>query len=99
MNTAQQIIAHIDGHMKKYPNTRASDWYVGIAADVRQRLFGDHGVSEAHDVWAHSRAINSAVARAAEKAYHDAGHDGGPGGGDNTTVFVYAYVKSSRTTP
>jgi hypothetical protein len=60
MATAQEIIAHIDGYMGKFPNTRNPQWYVGIASDVRQRLFSDHMVSEQQDAWAFIPADTSA---------------------------------------
>ncbi len=99
MATAQQVIAHIDGYMKKFPNTRNPQWYVGIASDARQRLFNDHQVSEQHDTWAYIPADTSGIARSVETTYHNAGCDGGPGGGDSATTIVYAYLKSSRTNP
>jgi hypothetical protein len=99
MSTAQQVIAHIDGYMRKFPNTTNSQWYVGIASDLRQRLFNDHRVSEQQGVWAYIPADTSAIARSVETTYHNAGCDGGPGGGDNTTVVVYAYLKSGGTSP
>ena len=99
MSTAQQIIVHIDGYMQKFPNTKNSQWYVGIASDVRQRLFSDHRVSEQLDGWAYMAADASGTARSVETAYHNAGCDGGPGGGDNTTTVVYTYLKSGRTDP
>jgi hypothetical protein len=99
MATAQQVIAHIDGYMKKFPNTTNRQWYVGIATDARQRVFNDHQVSEQLDAWAYMAADSSAIARSVEAIYHNAGCDGGPGGGDNMTVVVYAYLKSFRTNP
>jgi hypothetical protein len=99
MSTAQQIIAHIDGYMQKFPNNKNPQWYVGIASDVRQRLFSDHRVSEQLDRWAYISADTSGIARSVETTYHNAGCDGGPGGGDNTTIVVYTYLKSGRTNP
>jgi hypothetical protein len=99
MNSAQQIIAHIDGYMKSFPRTKNADWYVGIASDVRQRLFGDHGVSEDSGAWAWMGAASAEVARSVEAIYHAAGCDGGPGGGDHTTTVVYAYLKCAQTDP
>ena len=99
MNTAQQIIAFIDGYMQRFPNTRNANWYVGIASNIRQRLFSDHSVSEQFDAWSYMQAANSEPARSVENAYHVAGCDGGPGGGDHTTTIVYAYLKSNRTNP
>jgi hypothetical protein len=98
MATAQQIIADINAHMKQCGGTK-KDWYVGIAADARKRLFTDHQVDEKKDSWIIRAADSSAIARAVEKAYIDSGHDGGPGGGDSSTIHVYAYLKRSHTDP
>ena len=96
--SAQQIIADINAYMQQHGGTNSS-WYVGIASDVHQRLFGDHGVSKDQGVWIYRQAISSAVARSAEKAYLAARCDGGSGGGDNSTVYVYAYRKTASTNP
>ena len=94
MSTAQQIIAHIDGYMQKFPNTKNSQWYVDIASDVRQRLFSDHRVSEQLDGWACMTADASGTARSVEAAYHNAGCDP-----EGVTTVVYTYLKSGRTDP
>ncbi len=99
MFTKQEIIAHIDGYMCQFQNTRNSQWYVGIASDVRQRLFSDHGVSEESGQWTYMLADSSDNARAVEKTYLDIGFNGGSGGGDSTTTIVYVYLKSSSTNP
>ena len=95
---ASQIIAEINAYMKERGRTNSS-WYVGIATDVRTRLFNDHAVDEKQDSWIYRQAVSSDAARAIEKAYLDAGCDGGGGGGDQRTDYVYAYLKSSRTNP
>jgi hypothetical protein len=94
--TAQQIITDLNAYMQQHggPN---SAWYVRIAADVRERLFVDHNVSEQGGVWIYRQATSSTVARSVEKAYLDAGCDGGPGGGDDSTDYVYAYRKTTIT--
>jgi hypothetical protein len=94
MATAQKIIADIDAHMQARGGTN-SDWYVGIAADPRERLFVAHCVDEKNDVWIFRQADSHTIARAVEKAYHAVGCKGSHGGGDDTTTFVYAY----RITP
>lgn len=98
MATGQSIINDINAYMQKCGG-KASDWYVGIAADARARLFNDHCVNEKTDAWIYRQADTSTMARSVEDAYHKSGHDGGPGGGDNSTVFVYAYRKGSHTDP
>jgi hypothetical protein len=96
MSTAQQVIAHIDGHMQQsgVPN---SGWYVGITSDVEQRLFTEHKVNKQNGTWAYATADTSAIARQVEQAYIKAGCKGGPGGGDATSRVVYAYVITAST--
>lgn len=72
-----------------------SGWYVGIAADPRQRLFSDHGVDEHQQPWVWVQADSQVTARAAERILLDMGFDGGTGGGVDT-VFVYAYRKTTQ---
>lgn len=93
-----QIVAEIDAHMRQCGG-RASDWYVGIAANAEDALFSRHQVHRQRDSWIFRQAPSDAIARQVEKAYLDAGHDGGPGGGDASTTFVYAYFKTSTTNP
>lgn len=96
--TAQQIIAEINAYMKQCGGSNR-DWYVGIAANARERLFNDHRVTEKGGSWIYRQATSTDVARSVEKAYLDAGCDGGPGGGDEDTDFVYAYLKTASTSP
>lgn len=74
-----------------------SDWYVGTAANPRQRLFGEHCVKEQGGAWIFRKAHTSDIARSVERAYLDAGCDGGPSGGDEDSVYVYAYQKTGTT--
>jgi hypothetical protein len=97
MSNKQQVINVIHAHMAKYPSTKNPNWYVGIAADARERLFSGHSVDEKNGVWIYELADSSNVAREVETAYHNAGCKGGPGGGDNSTDKVYAYVITSTT--
>ena len=93
-----QAVATIDSFMRQVGGTKG-DWYVGISAKPRQRLFDDHAVHEQLDAWILQQTLSSDIARAVEKAYLDTGHCGGPGGGDSLAIFVYAYRKSTRTRP
>jgi hypothetical protein len=97
--TSPQIIAHLDGYMKKFPQTRNPNWYVGIASDVRHRLFIDHKVLEHTGCWAFATAMTHDIAREVERIYLNAGCDGGSGGGDYTTRTVYVYLKTNTTNP
>jgi len=95
---AQSIVDDITSHIRKQAGP-VSNWYVGITADIEQRVFGAHRVPREKYWRIHRRAISSSEARAAEKALLNWGCDGGDGGGNETAVFVYAYLKTSRTNP
>ena len=95
---AQTIVNEISAHIQKQGGTPLS-WYVGITANIEQRLFGDHRVPKENHWWAHRRAVSSDAARSAEKALLDWGCDGGGGGGDSDAVYVYAYLKTTSTNP
>ena len=91
------MIADIKGHIEGNGG-RFSSWYVGIAADARDRLFDDHSVREEGDAWIFRRAQSSAIAREIENFFVDTkGTKGDPGGGDEKSRFVYAYKIKSHT--
>ncbi len=92
----QEIITAINTHMGKF-NYKNYDWYVGIASNPRDRLFNDHNVDENNDIWIYEQAYSDSAAREIEKEYINTGHDGGDGGGSYESVYVYAYVKLTRT--
>jgi hypothetical protein len=92
----QKAIADIDAYMKKYGGIYSA-WYIGIAADPRQRLFTDHSVSEKGDAWLHTDCGNDASARKVELAFLNAGCKGGDGGGSRDTRYVYAYKITALT--
>ncbi len=95
--TNSKIKQEIVSHMRKCePNTR--NWYVGIAADPKERLFQDHNVSKEHGCWIYLDAGDHTTARAIEKEIiNEYGTKGGDGGGDNRTRYVYAYKITSTT--
>ena len=74
-----------------------SQWYVGIAADPRERLFNDHAVKEKGDAWIYRQCTTSDVARSVEKHFLAQGMKGGSGGGDENSDYVYAYKISGHT--
>lgn len=76
-----------------------SAWYVGIASDIRQRLFGDHRVDEEGDSWIFRTCASEDVARGIEDHFLALGADGGPGGGGKDSKVVYAYKKTERSDP
>jgi hypothetical protein len=98
MANKQLLISKINEHMRNYPSTKNGSWYVGIAADARDRLFVAHTVDERNGVWIYQQADSSEVAREVEIAYHEAGCKGSHGGGGVNTDKVYAYIITSTTT-
>jgi hypothetical protein len=87
---AIDIVQYIRQCGGDFPN-----WYAGIAADPRARLFNDHNVNEHGGQWIFRDAGTDAEARKAEDYLHDLGCQGCCGGGDYRTRYVYAY----RITP
>jgi hypothetical protein len=88
-----EIKSFIDSH-NNYPT-----WCSGIASNPRERLFQDHNVSEKSDYWIYRQCQSEQSARNVEEALLKLGCDGGTGGGDESTVYVYAYRKSTNTNP
>ncbi len=90
-----EIVAHIQKQGGAY-----STWYCGIASDWVSRLFDEHKVPRKENYWYIARQChNDNDARAVESALVTLGCDGGTGGGDQTSIFVYAYLKGTMTDP
>ena len=74
------------------------NWYTGIAANPRTRLFNDHCVDEKYGNWIYSNELTSQEAREVEEYFvNTLGTKGDVGGGDNNTKFVYAYKITQNT--
>jgi hypothetical protein len=95
---AQTIVNEIYAHMQKQGG-KTTGWYVGIAADIDQRLFTDHKVPRQNHWFIYRKSTSANNARTVEKALLDLGCDGGGGGGDDKSVYVYAYLKGPNTEP
>ncbi len=76
-----------------------SDWYVGIAAHPRDRLFGEHKVDENRGAWIFRDAGSEPAARNIERGLLALGCRGGGGGGTFLTRYVYAYKVAPQTLP
>lgn len=93
----QIIISEITNFISQWGGSY-SEWYAGIAANPKERLFNDHNVNENSDGWIYRNALDSNSAREIENyLINTLGMDGDIGGGDYTTKYVYAYKKSSHT--
>lgn len=94
--TAQQAYDKISTHIAKQGGAY-SEWYCGITSDIKSRLFGDHNVPEKNHWFSHHECESNKAARAVEEKLIERGCEGGKGGGDKSSVFVYAYLKTSTT--
>lgn len=75
------------------------DWYAGVTASPKQRLFVDHNVDQANGKWAYWDCGTDTVARDAEAYFLNQGCKGGGGGGDSTARFFYIYKITQSTNP
>jgi hypothetical protein len=91
-----EIVADIENHVRFCGGTY-SQWYIGIAANPKNRLFVAHAVKEKGDAWIYRECANSETARVIEQFFISRGMDGGVGGGDSSTKCVYSYRKTSST--
>jgi hypothetical protein len=93
----QQIHDDVLAHIKK-EGGNFNTWYVGITADVNQRLFTEHNVPRKNAWFIYREAFSADDAREVEKSMIEKyGTKGGPGGGDNNSKYVYAYKITSST--
>jgi len=95
---AQQAFDEIKSFMDKH-NNNCPKWYSGIASNPSERLFREHNVSERGDWWIFRQCQSEQSARSVEEALLKLDCDGGTGGGDESSVYVYAYLKSANTNP
>lgn len=73
------------------------EWYIGVAADPKERLFNNHSVNEKADCWIYCPCSSSIDARNVEAYFVKLGTKGGTGGGDYSTIHVYAYKIAPHT--
>ena len=96
-HAASEIISEIGAHIRKRGGV-GHQWYVGIAADARDRLFSDHQVQKEGGVWIYRTANTHWDARQAEDhLVKQFGTCGGPSGGGAATRSVYAYKITAYT--
>ncbi len=93
----EDIIKDIEAYLSKNGVQYYSECYVGIAEDVRGRLFNDHKVLEKGDIWIYRPADSDEVARDTEKNFIAKGMKGGPGGGSDKSTYVYSYKINEHT--
>ena len=91
MSVEKEIDVRISRSKTGYPG-----WYVGIAADPRERLFTGHNVDEGGGAWFYKDAGTEFMAKAIEATFMKKGCKGAPAKG-SSSHHVYAY-RMTRTT-
>lgn len=71
------------------------DWYAGIASDWADSLIVQHKAKFTNYIA--RQCLDCGSAKKVEEALLKAGFDGGSGDGDNSSVYVYAYLKTPNT--
>ena len=93
------VIRNIEEHITDIGSSY-SNWYVGITHSPIVGLFNAHNVNKTHPTWIHIPTSSDKVSRAVEKYFVKRhGTDGGTADGDESSVFVYAYLKGPNTNP
>ena len=93
-----EVINEIKAHIKKQGGAMSS-WYVGITADIDERLHGDHKVPKEDHWFIHKDAGSETNARAVEAWFMDNTNVAGDKGGGINPTHVYAYLITSITEP
>ena len=96
--TVQKLYDEIAAYIKEQSGA-SSSWYCGITSSWLSRLFEDHQVPKEGHPYIARQCYTSANARAVETELLKLGCDGAPGGGDETSVYIYAYLKGTMTNP
>ena len=77
---------------------RTSDWYVGIATDVKKRLFVEHNVLEKGSAgWIYRKADSERECRDTECYLLEHYRFKGDTGGGDKPLYVYAYKITANT--
>ncbi len=73
------------------------DWYVGLAVNVRDRLFKGHNVDKKSGAWAYKDAGSEIEAREIEAVFLKKGCKGGSLKRDSSRhVYVYKLTRTTR---
>ena len=92
----QKIMCEVAVHMSKY-GVNYQEWYAGVAADPKARLFNDHGVNETSDAWICRQCGNGAAAREIERYFVKKGCKGGLVDEEKSNLYFYAYMIQPHT--
>lgn len=92
----QTVVQQTKAYMSKFGGYY-SDWYAGVAADAKDRLFSGHSVSETGGTWIFHDCVTDTTARQVEDHFLRLGCKGDTGGGNNPAPSRYFYAY--RITP
>lgn len=93
-----EIIADLETHVAKFGGTFA-EWYVGITANPKQRLFTEHRLRSNGDAWIARRAVDDLQANEVQEYFKSVRKTQGGSKGGLQDVYVYAYKMKSHTKP
>ena len=98
--SVQQIKFEILAYIKEFGG-EFNEWYVGIAADPKKKMFEEHSVHKEEDIWLYKQALTFAACKTIQDYFLKILEVDGVSvtGGNEDTDCVYLYKKSVRTSP
>lgn len=93
-----EIIADLEAHVGKFGGDY-SEWYVGVTANPKERLFTQHRLRSSGDAWIARRAMDDLQAAEVQEYFKSVRKTQGGVKGTLQDVFVYAYKRKSHTRP
>jgi hypothetical protein len=93
-----EIIADLETHVAKFGGV-FGEWYVGITADPKKRLFSEHRLRSSGDAWISRRAVDDLQAAEVQEYFKTVRKTQGGSKGTLHDVYVYAYKMKSHTKP
>lgn len=93
------IIEEVEEHVLKN-GSDFREWYVGVTADPKTRLFSQHRLKRTGDAWISRRAIDGPQAREVAGYFVSVRNaKGGAGASDVDGEYFYAYKIKAHTRP
>jgi hypothetical protein len=93
-----EIIADVENHVAKFGGD-FTEWYVGVTANPKERLFTQHRLRSSGDAWITRRAIDDLQAAEVQEYFKSVRKTQGGSKGGLVDIFVYAYKRKSHTRP
>ena len=89
--TQEKAISAIEVHMGKFTSP-PTNWYIGIANNVRQKLFIEHNVSEQNDKWIYTTLESNDSAKEIKRHFVNIGLQS-EDSNDELGNIIFAYQK------